>query len=173
MEAGDEVINKMICPVYTTLSMKSPESPTMLVEKQVQGAYACFLPTEKPKKFSVGGAKVQLSAAQEEFVLCHAREKLIQLYPRQGFDRQILESAVITGHVGGRKLSAVCHKFSFGDEVNIGCNCEGYENMYNTGTDITFNGFAGDMQAGWVVANSILGYSRDDVLNGKHILNDL
>jgi hypothetical protein len=194
LEAGDDVVQKVISPVRTTLpNCTNPTTSSITAsnappeaEVKVTGAYACFLPKHTTTYGRMCGEKLVLSDEQRTLVMNHARTELYKLYPHLdqppdsiissgggGDNSRVVEEALEMGHTGGRRLSSVSHKYSTAAEVQINAACEGYEDMYTCGPDISFSGLAGDMQAGWVVANSILGFKRGDVFNGKNVMMEI
>ena len=45
--------------------------------------------------------------------------------------------------------------------------------FYLCGNDIALYGISGQIQSGWLTANTILGYTKDDANSGKTLTSDL
>ena len=135
LEAGDEVVRKVICPVYTKIP-----SDRGADNNKVTGAYACYFPLGFKGSIPLGGVQIILSEIQKRSVIEHARAKLQSIYPHLTTTRNmIIEEALVTENVGGRKLSAVRHKFCAFEGPQVTAACEGFE------VTISYNIFCNNM----------------------------
>ena len=70
--------------------------------------------------------------------------------------------------LGGFQVASYSSKYSA--HLNAIADVKG---LTFCGPDIGTGGLAGDIQSGWVAANSALGYSSQDLRMNRNIVNDL
>lgn len=164
LEAGDELMDEVACPV---------QSDHDLVSSVSDHSFVVYVP--KGQSLDLASTKIEVNDEQRAEVIDHATKKLYGLYPQLADGHRVLDRELVTGHVGGRRLSSTCQKFvnSDVDENILQSACDGFKNVHVCGSDVAFSGFSGDMQGGCVAIKSILGYTQQNILGKRNKMNAL
>ena len=120
----------------------------------------------KDKTFSIAGQTLSLKESQKEEFKARALEKLKRAYNIDG--KNITLTHVVDPVFGGHQVSCSASKFS--------CTATAtspIKGFFLCGRDFGTVGFAGDIQGGWVTANTVLGYTAQELRAGRNIAQDL
>merc|ERR1711871_26415 len=129
--------------------------------------YSPFHSEESLGSRNVCGGEVEISASFKKRLTERAKTKLLTVYPR--CIDNIITSEVQPPSVGGHKLQESIDKY----HAKVTSDTP-IKDMFLCGEDIGLNGtVSASLQGGWLCANTVLGYTKDDADLGRTIISDL
>eukprot|EP00981_Chlorochromonas_danica_P003978 scaffold753_cov164-Ochromonas_danica.AAC.8 len=112
------------------------------------------------------GRPMLISASKREDFLRQAEIKLHEVYPlcaqRHVFSH--CEVPTLGGHRLANTASKLAGQFSARTEVG---------QLFLTGSDLAMSGLMGEFQSGWLTASAILGYTLEELEQGRNVTTDL
>lgn len=120
---------------------------------------------KKTGTFSIG-SQLQLSKSVTDKLKALALEKITEAFPLA--IPRIIHVAISEATIGGFQISSNVNKYI----SKLGA-CTDISGLYLGGKDSTSTGLMGEIQAGLIAANAILGYSANEIILGSGLFHDL
>ena len=129
--------------------------------------YSPFHSEQSRGSNNVCGGEIQISASLKNRLIERAKNKLLSVYPR--CHDHIIATNVQPPSVGGHKLQESIDKY----HAKVTSDTP-IKDMFLCGEDVGLNGtVSASLQGGWLCANTVLGYTKDDADLGRTIISDL
>ena len=112
------------------------------------------------------GDRLQLSKSVSDKLKLFALEKVSEAFPLAA--SHIIHVAVTDAYIGGFQVSSTTAKYT----TKLGAHTD-ISGLFLGGKDISSTGLMGEIQAGLITANAMLGYTANEILLGSGLYHDL